>query len=260
MGGPFFPPMSPYVLPAEPFEKMIDKYGVRLYWMRSHSCACVYGNLNSPGAPDPGCNTCQGVGFYWESPIGPFSAMITFMHMAPTPDESGEGMNMKWGELQHGDPTLTITNSSSGISSTVYANASQWDAYIQLDSVARFTVGLQVSGVEAVPYQQGLTIAATGAVTVYDTSAKRVVTVSGYVVSGARVIMPSGYVPDTGYMVEFTANPVWIAFRKAGGLPHNRPFGNGAVDVPKRFRLQPLDAWTRARTSYPNSTSPQSLR
>lgn len=256
MVGPFFPPMSPYVLPAEPFEQLISAYGVRALWMKSHSCACVFGNQASPGSPDPGCNTCQGGGVYWDNPLGPFSLMITFMRMTPTPSEPGEAMNENWGQLQNADPTLTITNAASA----VYAGASLYDAYVELDSFARFNTSLVVGGVQVVPYQQGLTIAASGAVRVYDPIAKINTLVSGYVVSGALVTLPAAYVQDTPYTVEFTANPVYVAFGAAGGLPHVRPFGNGVVNVPRRFRLKALDAWTRASRGFPNSTSPQSLR
>jgi hypothetical protein len=69
--------------------------------------------------------------------------------------------------------------------------------------------------------------------------------VTGYAVSGLSVFLPSGYAIDTIYIVEFTAAPAYVAIRHAGGMPHTRPFGQ--VTEPRRFKIQSLDLWTRAR-------------
>ena len=81
----------------------------------------------------------------------------------------------------------------------------------------------------------------------------------GYVVSGSAVLL-DGYPPGTPYTVEFNASPVWIAFRRAGGLSHSRPFGDG-VALPKRYRAMQLDIWARARNNgaFHQSASPQGL-
>ncbi len=114
-----------------------------------------------------------------------------------------------------------------------------------------------MGGIQAVPYQQGLSIAASGAVTVFNQTTHRVQVVSGYVVSGAAVTIPSGYAEGTAYDVEFQANPVFVAFRKAGAFPMTRPFGGAdAQHLPRRFRVQTLDLFTRAR-QYPGDPSPQ---
>jgi hypothetical protein len=46
-------------------------------------------------------------------------------------------------------------------------------------------------------------------------------------------------------MVDFTAAPTYVAYRIAGMPAHVRPFGQ--QNLPRRFRLQALDLWTRAK-------------
>lgn len=247
---PFIPPPTPWILPKEPFETFMGNNGLRILWLKSHTCPCSIGGPTA-GVADPGCNTCQGRGVYWDPPFGPWMGFITFMHMAPSPDEQGISANTQWGNIQHGEPTVTIP-ASAGV---VWNDASIYDAFVEMDALTRLSANLVVGGRQAVPYQQGLSIAASGAVQVYDPVAQKAVSVTGYTVSGATVLLPSSYGNGQGYTVEFYANPVYIAYRKAGGLPHARPFGQ--VQLPKRFRLQPLDLWTRANQA--GSTSPQSV-
>jgi hypothetical protein len=59
--------------------------------------------------------------------------------------------------------------------------------------------------------------------------------------------------------VSYMANPVFFAFRDAGGQSHSRPFGGAANQYPKKLHLQQLDRWSRAAQSFPFSSSPQSL-
>jgi hypothetical protein len=247
---PFIPGITPWLLPKEPFEQMIAALGVRLLWLKSHTCPCSMGG-QTPGTADPGCNTCQGLGTFWDQPFGPWTGLVTFVHMSPTPDEPGVSANTAQGNIQQGDPTLTIPASAGA----PWTDASIYDAFVEIDALSRFSANLVLGGRQSVPYQHGLSIAASGAVQVYDPVAQQAVTVAGYTVSGATVLLPSSYQPGQAYTVEFSANPIYIAYRKSGGLPHARPFGQ--VQLPKRFRLQTLDLWTRARGAV--STSPQSV-
>lgn len=152
------------------------------------------------------------------------------------------------GQMQRGEPTLTIPYNA-GPSGIIWHNASVFDAFVEPDSLERYTANLMVGGVTAVPYQEGLSIAPSGAVTYYDTTTKRSVAVSGYTVSGANVLLPDTFPLDTAYIVEFLANPVFIAFRRAGGMPRVRPFGAGIDALPRRFQVQSVDIWSRARVS-----------
>ena len=217
--------------------------------MRGHGCPCVYDQTQNElvyGTPDPACQTCGGHGIYWDSISDPFTGLITFAARTPTPHEPGEGFDTKFGEVQHGEPVLTIPQGAG----SVWDLASTFDAFVEVDGTAYYDANLQVGGISAVPYQQGLNIAASGAVTVYDSTTRQVQSVSSYTVSGAAVTLSSGYAPGTGYVVKFSANPVWVVIGPAGGLPHNRPFGgaDGGLRLPRRFKLQALDFWTRART------------
>ena len=252
---PYMPPISPLIMPEEIYDDMMAKYGIRLAWRKSHACPCMFGS-RIPGSPDPQCRTCGGRGIYWDPPSDIFFGLLTWRHMSPTPDEFGAQIHENAGQLQHGEPTLTIPYTA-GASGIIWQNASVYDAYVEVDATDRFSAQLQVNGIMALPYQNGVTVEASGAVTVYDTVNHVVTPVTGYVVSGASVTLPSGYAPETRYNVEFIANPVYVALRKAGALPMARPFGGAGPPInnlPRRFRIQSLDLWLRARL-YPGDPS-----
>lgn len=255
----YYPPITPYVLPEEPFDRLIATYGIRLAWMKSHSCPCEYGGP-IPGSPDPKCKTCQGRGIYWDNPSKLFYGLITWVHIARTPDEPGFFTHEKVGVIQRGEPTLTIPFKAD-TDGTLWREASVFDAYVEVDSTARYNANLSVGGVTTVPYNQGLVIDPNDAVTIYDPVNQQAERVTGYTIQGANVFLPASYPENTGYNVEFIAQPVYIAFDRTGA-PHVRPFGVGTVpetnNLPRRFRLQTLDLWTRVR-EYPGSASPQSL-
>lgn len=254
---PFMPPITPNVLPEGPFDALIENYGLSFLWVQAHQCPCVNSG-EIIGSADPSCGTCKGVGVYWDHPVGPWMGLLTFMHMSPSPDEQGVATDASFGMMMHGEPTLTIPYSAA--SGVVWENASVYDAFVEQNALARYSAQLVVGGVMAVPYQQGLAIEPTGAVTVWDPVAKVATPVVGYTVNGGTVTLPPQYPTGTAYNVEFQANPVYIAYRKAGGMPHVRPFGGGQVNLPRRFRVQPLDLWTRARQGYPDGTTPQAQR
>lgn len=258
---PFLPPMDPYVMPGAPFDAMINQYGVRLLWMKAHDCPCVYGG-SMPGTPEIGCTTCHGRGVYWDAPVGPFQGLITYSQMvgARSIDDPGATMDETYGVVQRADPVLTLVATPASPNGVIWAAASMYDAYVELDAITRFSTTLTVGGSAALPYQQSATVAASGAVTIYDTATKSVVVIpaSGYTFSGGEVTL-TGYPPDTAYTVEYTAAPVYVAWKKAGSFPHVRPLGAGVPNLPKRFQLQLLDLWTRARAAGSASTSPQAI-
>lgn len=250
--GPYFPPLEPYILPEAPFDNLIATYGIRLLWRKSHNCPCMYAS-SIPGTADPQCITCGGRGVYWDAPVGPFVGLLTWRHVSPTPDEFGASAHEVVGQIEHGEPTLTIPFTAD-VSGTIWRDATLFDAFVEIDAIDRFSANLTVSGRTAVPYQHGLNIPTSGAVTVYDQSTKQVVIVSGYTVSGATVLLPDAYPEETPYTVEFYANPVFVAWRRAGGLAMARPFGSGVNNLPRRYRVQVLDLWGRAG-QYPGDQS-----
>lgn len=175
------------------------------------------------------------------------------MHLSPTPDEPGTVQDPKFGTFQVAEPTLTIPYQTPGLAvddptqpTPIWRDASTDDIFVAIDMLARYTAKLQVGGQVNLPFQQNLQIAAQGAVTVWDQATASVVPVANYAVVGPTVTI-GGYPNGTAYMVEFQAAGLYVAFRKAGGLPHVRPFGGGTVNEPRRFRLQALDFWTRQR-------------
>lgn len=233
----YFPPAS-IVLPNAPFDGVIAAYGIDLNWQKSHLCPCIYGGPIT-GAPDPACQTCLGRGWYWDAPSDTFRGLITFIHLSPSPDEPGTITSDKFGMIDRGEPTLTIPQTAA----VPYANASVNDIYTEVGTHERFQAELQAGGNTLLPYQQGLSVPASGAVTVYDSANSVVVSVSGYVVSGAQVTLPGTYPTGTSYIVSYTASKAYVAYRIAGATPHERPFAN--LPLPKRFRLQALDLWLR---------------
>lgn len=251
MSEPFIPP-AVQLLPKEAFERLIGVVGVRLLWLKSHVCPCTIGGPIA-GSPDPECATCHGRGVFWDQPVGPWMGLITFMHMAPSPDEPGASAHTSFGNAIRGEPTLTIPEAAGA----VWGDASIDDAYVEVDAMTRLAANLQVGGIQAIPYQHGLSVPASGAVRIYDQATHRSVSVDGYTVSNGVVSLPDSYPEGQTFTVEFYANPVYIAYRKAGATPHIRPFGQ--IELPRRFRLQPLDMWTRSRQGIGTSTSPQSV-
>lgn len=264
MGGafPFLLPTN-FVLPGQDFDALIATDGQRVSWMRGHTCPCTYagggaqGRLPQLGSAQRSCTKCFGIGTYWDAPSLPFRAYIEFMHMSPTPDEPGVRMDETYGLWQTSEPSMTIpfanptlSVSDPGQPTDAWRNASVDDQFVPVDMQARYTAVLQAGLRENLPFQQGLSVAPQGAVTVWDPASGNVVPVADYAVSGPRVTI-SGYPDGTNYMVEFLASPVFVAFRAAGGLPHVRPFGGGTTTEPKRFRLQVLDFWTRQRGVQP---------
>ena len=255
---PYFPPITPYIMPEESFEQMMQRYGIRLSWMKAHSCPCTFSGTII-GSPDPACLQCQGVGYYWDAPSTPFFGLLSWVHIQRTPDEPGFFTNEKVGITQHGNPTLTIPYTADN-TGKIWTQASLYDAYVELDAQTRYNATLQVGGRTAVPYQQNLAIDPMGAVTIYSQQTNLVTTVSGYIVSGASVLLPTSFPVGTSYFVEFTASPIYIAYDKAGGAPHTRPFGGQVMNFPRRFRLHSLDLWLRARQPYPQGTSPNAMQ
>lgn len=234
---PFYPPIEPYVLPSAPFEGLINAYGVDLIWKKNHACPCVWGGQQQ-GSPDPACETCQGRGYYWDTPSSVFRGLITFIHMSPTPDEPGSQMDTKYGLLNNGDPALTVTNKTP----LVWKEASEFDQFVEVNSISRFNSKLVVGQRTQLVYTESLTVASAGAVSVYNAETRQVEFPSSYTVTGSNVVL-TGYPPLTPYIVEFIAATTYVSFRIAGSLPHVRPFGN--VSEPRRFRLKALDLWLR---------------
>lgn len=251
-------------LPPDNFNSLIGNLGQRAGWLRSHACPCVWnasptpGRLATPGAAQRACKTCLGIGIYWDAPSLPFSVGMTFRSGHNfTPVEPGVMMHDWFGMTQSSEPSMTIPYwnpyldpSDPQQSTDAWNYASVDDMFVPVDMLARYTAVLQVGGQEILPFQQNLQIAPSGAVTIWDGPTQTVLPVSSYTVSGAQVTI-TGYPAGTGYMVEFQAAALFVAFRRAGAIPHSRPFGAGSVNEPRVFHVQALDFWTRQRGIQP---------
>ena len=245
----FYPDSSPaqiYGLVPQNLDNLINRYGVSMYWMRSHTCACVgtdfynptTGLSNPKGTPNPSCVTCSGRGTYWDNAVGPFTGLITYMDSVGA-QEPGTMMNDRIGNSVYADPALTIPTTASG----VWENASILDAFVEIGSDTRFNSILTVSGQTTLPYRYNVNVLGVSA---YDFAASGTIVIpsGSYVVSGATVTVTSGYVANTEYVVDYTAWPVYVAYNKKGGLAHTRPFVQG-LGYPKRYVLQLLDVYLR---------------
>ncbi len=204
------------------------------------------------GSADPTCTTCHGRGIYWDRPGTEFVGLLTFIHAVTSGDEQGVVMSPTEGVVNHGEPLISIPANAPG---GIWEYAALEDAYVELDSIIRWRTTLKVGVQTQLPYQNNLSVASSGAVTLYNQSTKSSEIVNSYSVSGGSVIL-SGYPKGTPYTVEYLASPVYIAWRKSGGMPHVRPFGSGIVNLPKRFKLVQLDLWLRTKFG---GVSPNSL-
>lgn len=258
-GGFFVPNTARFLLPEGRFDALISEVGQRVGWMRSHACPCTWtqtvanNRLSMVGSAHRSCKTCFGVGFYWDAPGPPFRAYISFMHVTATPDEPGTIMNETFGPALTAEPSITIPYRNTNLSpadpaqpTAAWINASTDDMFVAVDMLSRYTAMLQVGGNTVLPFQQNLQVAPVGAVTVWDPVALTVTPVINYSVNGP-VVTVSNYPEGTSYMVEFQAASAWVAWKRAGGAPHIRPFGGGTDNLPRRFRLQTLDPWLRQR-------------
>ena len=241
--GPHFPDVATQSMPESVLDAQVQNLGIRLGWMKSHVCPCTYA-VGQPGSPDPGCKTCLGRGVYWDQALS-FLGHITYMHTSSAPDEPGAMTGDLTGHTQYAEPTLTIPKNGNLHENQVWQQASDWDAFVQYDSNSRFNSTLVVGQTSILPYQWGVQVMA---VTAYDVTDQIVVPVSGYAWNpSGQVTLPDAYDEGTAYTVEYFALSVFVAYRKAGGHPHTRPFAAGRTGVPRRFHLMVLDEWLRAR-------------
>lgn len=247
-GGSYFPaimPVQPYLLPPDPFDLTINAIGVRLGWGKSHSCPCSYYPVTQSvaGSPNAQCTTCSGRGVYWEDLV-PFVGIISYGHRTGVRDEPGMQIETDTGLVVRSEPTLTIPYSAG----VPWMQCSEYDLIVEVDAQTRFNASLAVGGTLVLPYQFGVNVPITGAVTTWATGASGVgdvIAVTGYAVNGATLIPPVGLASGTPLMVEYFASPAYVCFRIGGGYPHNRPFNQGRTAYPKRFHLTATDLWLR---------------
>lgn len=175
------------------------------------------------------------------------------MHSTEASDEPGITMDNKLGQELHAEPTITIPSDIQ----PVFSEASEFDAFVEIDTLMRFETAFVVEdeGLSSVlPYQHGLVLES---VTAYDAVNQVILPISSgsYTVNDGTVSL-IGYPVGTAFTVQYKANPVYIAWRRAGGMPHYRPFGAGTDQLPVRLRAQWLDMWLRARNPGSQSASP----
>jgi len=235
-------PPDPYWISNTPFDAFAQKFGVRLLWEKAHACPCAW-SASIKGSALASCNTCSGLGWYWDRAIGPFPMMLSYAHSPLAADEPGTIFNEKFGQVISADPLLTIMY---GPSSGVWAQASEFDRYTEVDSFWRFNATLYAGQKMMLPYTQNVTVES---LQYFNQATSSVSAITDYGVTGSFV---SAYNLPYGqaFVVEFYANPQFVASKRAGSLPHVRPFVQGTIPLPKRFRLVQLDYWLRMQGNY----------
>lgn len=221
-------------------------------WMQGHTCPCTMAT-DSPGSPNPTCLTCHGRGHFWDAPQGPFTLLRTFMHTSEAADEPGNTMDPRVGQQMHAEPTITIPSDIQPL----YSLASEFDAFQEIDGKARYETAMVVGQDQIIPYQLGLQVLS---VTAYDLQTQRIVPLNAnqFTVNNGLVDL-IGFPTGTAFTVAYFANPVWVIWRRSGGMPHNRLFGAGTDALPTRFRAMMLDLWLRARNQKGFSASPNAI-
>lgn len=253
---PFIPDFKTYLMPEGVLDNSVNAIGMNLGWCRAHACPCTLGKANgAPGSANPMCKTCFGRGIYWDDPVM-FLGLLTYMHTSAAPDEPGVETDPVLGQVMHAAPTLSIPfRNGDGSPCVAWPLAGEKDAYIETDATARFQTPLLTGSDVYLPYRQNLEILA---VTAYDATNQVVVPVDSahYTVTGPEVILdPSIYPDGTGFVVDYIASPVYVGFRRSGGIVHSRPAGQGAK-LPRRFHLEMLDVWMRTLNNSAALNSP----
>lgn len=240
-------PPQIYDFPEQSMDDLLARYGVSMFWQKSHTCPCVYQHVNPSGpnypitgSPLPNCKTCGGRGYFWDSMLGPFGVLMTFMYANAIP---GATMQEQEGLRYTGNPILTVPGSIQPL----YSEVSTMDAFVETGSAVRFNSVLRVGRRTALPYNVNVSVNVDN-VLVYDsiTQTSSAVPSSVVTVTGNSVTL-AGYPSGTAYVVEYTANPVYIAYKERGGMPQFRPFIQNLVNYPRRFELQLLDVWERTQ-------------
>lgn len=254
--GPKLPDLPTQSMPEVMFDAQVSNMGLRFGWLKAHSCPCTY-SAGTPGSPNPQCNTCNGRGVYWDAPIDCLGH-LTYMHTSAAPDEPGSHTDELTGHTLAGEPVLTIPygldpqypedqTCCPASQATVWAMGSSFDCWVEYDAVTRYNTVLVQGQNMVLPYQWGVTILA---VTAYATGTNAIVPVAtgNYTYSNGVLELLTGLYPNgTSYTVEYTASPIHINYRVAGGVPHARPLAQGRSRIPRRFHVKNLDAWLRDR-------------
>lgn len=227
------------LLPPDSFSNIINQLAIRVNWLKSHLCPCSADQGNA----DPNCTVCLGRSVFWDPATGPYNVLITFF-VAGKSSPIGEVTDSTWGIIFEGQPMLTIPNTTI----PVYSQAGLYDVFVEVDNIMRFNGLLRVNQNSTLLHgqlgvTQSLTVATTGAVTVFDLAANVVRGSVPYTVNGANVTLNTVFPEGTGYTVEYQASPLWVIEGRIGGLQHARPFAQ--LTLPKRFRLNALDLFLR---------------
>lgn len=242
---PFIPPAAK-LLPPDALNRVTAALGSRMGWMKAHDCPCAYAG-DSPGAALPRCPSCQGRGVFWDAPLG-FTGLLTYMQTAAAPNEPGVRTDPVHGALLAGDPTVSIPSDAGA----AYSESGLKDAFALFDSPQRRQSVLVSGDNDALPY--GFNVAVSGVLVYVEGAGAVPAPPTAYAVSGSTVTLV-GYPAGTAYAVEYSADPVFVAYRPVGGDAHQRPFGLG-LPLPRRFHLATLDLWTRQRFAGDGPSGP----
>lgn len=247
-----------WLIPPPALDAIINNSSQRFLYSQGHSCPSV----GDTGAPNPTyysikrCPVCLGRGIYWDpievdsnnNPIIHY-ALLTLISWLGRNVDFGAEQDPSYGLVERAHPILTIPTTDTEL----WSQASLYDVIVQMDTSTRQQAVLRVDVNDTIPAWHSignlLTVAPTGAVIVQDPSTAVPVSGIPYTVNGGQIILkPTTEYPvwpeATSFTVEYYAPNTYVIFEAYGGLPHQRPFGQG-LKYPRRFKLSLLDLWLR---------------
>lgn len=239
------PPL--YQFPNERFNQFLQQFGVPIFWLRGHLCACVDDNTEfSPdgvavkikGTPSAYCTTCGGRGVYWDDAQGPYLVAFQYPKLF---DIQGASFEEQLGILQEGIVPIIIPSTAQ----PMWQELNTYDAVVAQGTDMRFHSSLRVGYQETLPYFWNVNVNPSG-VTIYDSQNTQTIPVPAdqVVINGASVQI-TGFPNGTSYVVDYTAWPIYIVFGKMGGMSQPFPLLNNQT-YPRTTTVQLLDFWSRA--------------
>ncbi len=252
-----FPPAL-YQFPNERFNIFLQQFGVPVFWMKGHLCACIDDDtefspsgidVKQKGSPSPYCQTCGGRGIYWENAQGPY--LIAFQYPKLF-DVQGTSIDSVLGILENGIVPIIIPSNAQ----PMWQEINTYDAVVAQGTDMRFHSSLRVGYEETLPYFWNVNVNTSG-VTIYDSANTKTVPVppENVVINGDKVTI-TGYPKGTSYVVDYMAWPIYVVFGNMGGMTQPFPLLNN-LTYPRMTVVKLLDLWTREGFGNLAQSTPQ---
>ena len=224
-----------FSIPQTVFDNLVQAFGVRIMWKKSHFCPCTEANN---GSPLPACQTCFGRGIYWDDMIGPFTVLLASAIASESQRAPGAATNTEFGLVQTTGPWVTVSPSNGKL----YDELSVYDIIVEMDAVRRLNDTFTQGSGQPLSYALMAKIAN---VYYFDTSTNQSVRITNYSYDPSSGIVSSDMPEGTAFTVEYYAPYSYVVYGNVGGITHVRPLIQGRASYPKRVRTEYLDIWLR---------------